>query len=113
MTPYLRFVSKDGDKVLLNGAEFKLMGKQIAVEIAEGDNGSSPHTRTRGTARFLPSSPLPALARRQNFSYPIWKWTAAVGLAGVLLYFALRGVERKRVGAIVAHASIAYSVGAC
>jgi hypothetical protein len=35
----------------------------------------------------------------------------AVRLAGVLLYFALRGMEWKRVGTIVAHASIAYSVG--
>jgi len=84
MTPYLRFVSKDGDKVLLNGSEFKLSGK---------------------------SRLQPAHTRRQNSSYSIWKWPVAVGLAGVLLYFALRGMEWKRVGTIVAPASIAYSVG--
>jgi glycosyltransferase 2 family protein len=37
-----------------------------------------------------------------------WKWLLAIALACVLPYFALRGVEWKRVGSIVAHASIGY-----
>jgi uncharacterized membrane protein YbhN (UPF0104 family) len=40
--------------------------------------------------------------------FALWKWLLAIALACVLLYFALRGVEWKRVGGIVSHASIGY-----
>jgi hypothetical protein len=37
----------------------------------------------------------------------------AIGLAGFLLYFALRGVEWKRIGSIVVHCRAGYLMLAC
>ena len=51
-----------------------------------------------------PQSPTP---RRVG----LWSWALALGLAGVLLYFALRGVDWRRVGQIIAHAHAGYLAG--
>src|SRR6266568_502144 len=58
------------------------------------------------------ASPSGALASGQK-SPRYWKWPLAIGVAGVLLYFALRGVEWSRVGTIVAHCRIEYLLLAC
>jgi len=50
---------------------------------------------------------------QQNFAYSYWKLPIAIGLAGFLLYFALRGVEWKRVGSIVVHCRVGYLMLAC
>jgi len=45
--------------------------------------------------------------------YPYWKWPIVIGLSGFLLYLALRGVEWRRVGSIVAHCRLTYLLLAC
>ena len=45
--------------------------------------------------------------------YSYWKWPIAIGLSGFLLYLALRGVEWRRVGNIVAHCRVSYLILAC
>lgn len=42
-----------------------------------------------------------------------WKWPAAIGLAGALLYFALRGVDWQRAWIIVSHCRLKYLLLAC
>jgi glycosyltransferase 2 family protein len=56
-------------------------------------------------------SPSEALASQESSKY--WKWLLVMGTAGVLLYLALRGVEWKRVGTIVAQCRIEYLLLAC
>jgi hypothetical protein len=43
----------------------------------------------------------------------VWKWPAAIGLAGALLYFALRGVDWRRAWIIVSHCRLKYLLLAC
>ncbi|MGB9432635.1 MAG: lysylphosphatidylglycerol synthase transmembrane domain-containing protein [Candidatus Acidiferrum sp.] len=50
---------------------------------------------------------------QQKSLHPYWKWPIAFGLAGVLLYLALRGVEWRRVGNIVARCRVGYLMLAC
>lgn len=50
---------------------------------------------------------------QQKSAHPYWKWPIAIGLAGFLLYLALRGVEWKRVEHIVAHCRVGYLMLAC
>jgi uncharacterized protein (TIRG00374 family) len=47
---------------------------------------------------------------RNKNAYSSWKWPIALGLAGVLLYFSLRGVEWRRVASIVAHCRADYLI---
>lgn len=51
-------------------------------------------------------------ARRPSENH-VWKWAVTIALAGALLYLALRGVEWKRVGAIIVHCRVRYLLLAC
>jgi glycosyltransferase 2 family protein len=59
------------------------------------------------------SSLAEAPVSRQKSSHKYWKWPVVIGLAGLLLYLALRGVEWKRVGSIIAHCRLGYLLFAC
>jgi len=50
---------------------------------------------------------------QRKSGYPYWKWPIVIGLSVFLLYLALRGVEWRRVGNIVAHCRVSYLILAC
>jgi uncharacterized protein (TIRG00374 family) len=59
-----------------------------------------------------PVLPEPAL-RHRKLARAVWTWTLSIGLAAVLLYFALRGVEWRRVGSIISGCRVGYLLLAC
>lgn len=53
----------------------------------------------------------PTAQRKSRYSS--WKWPIVIGPSAFLLYLALRGVEWRQVGSIVAHCRFAYLILAC
>ena len=51
--------------------------------------------------------------RAPKSEFPFWKWPIAIGLASVLLYFALRGVDWRQAWIILSHCRLKYLALAC
>ena len=51
--------------------------------------------------------------RAPKSEFPFWKWPVSIGLATVLLYFALRGVDWRQAWIILSHCRLKYLALAC
>lgn len=69
----------------------------------------------QNAAQIAPVNPVGSLRQTlpHKAGYPFWKWPIVIGLSGIFLYLALRGVEWRQVGTIVVHCSIPFLVLGC